>query len=111
MVQRFLVWSADLPTVENIKIPRIYFTGAFDNIELHMFGDSFQDIFKAVAFLRAREKTPTGKVKTVYRKYSRIAAHVGGVSPKHSHYRNPDDSITDPTELDEAERHIKYLVQ
>ena len=28
-----------------------------------MFGDSSQDIFKAVAFLRARVKTPTGEEK------------------------------------------------
>ena len=40
MVQRFLVCSADLPKLENIKIPRSYFSGPFDNIELHMFGDS-----------------------------------------------------------------------
>ena len=64
MVQRFLVWSADLPKLENIKIPRSYFKGPFDNVELHMFGDSSQDIFSAVAFLRARVTTPTGKVKT-----------------------------------------------
>ena len=64
MVQRFLVWSADLPKLENIKIPRSYFSGPFDSIELHMFGDSSQDIFSAVAFLRARVTTPTGKIKT-----------------------------------------------
>ena len=64
MVQRFLVWSADLPKLKNIKIPRSYFSGAFDNIELHMFGDSSEDTFSAVAFLRARVKTPTGEEKT-----------------------------------------------
>ena len=63
-VQRFLVWSADLPKLEKIKIPRSYFTGPFDNVELHVFGESSQDIFSAVAFLRARVTTPTGKVKT-----------------------------------------------
>ena len=64
MVQRFLYWSADLPKLENIKISRSYFSGPFDNLELHMFGDSSQDIFSAVAFLRARVKTPTGVEKT-----------------------------------------------
>ena len=64
MVQRFLIWSADLPKLENIKIPRSYFSGPFDNTELHMFGDSSQDIFSAVAFLRARVTTPAGKIKT-----------------------------------------------
>ena len=29
-----------------------------------MFGDSSQDIFSAVAFLRAQVKTPTGQEKT-----------------------------------------------
>ena len=66
MAQRFLVWSADLPKLENIKIPRSYFSGPFDNIELRMFGDSSQDNFSAVVFLRARVKTPTGEEKTAY---------------------------------------------
>ena len=43
IVQRFLVCSADYLKFENIKIPRSYFTGDFDNIELHMFGDRSQD--------------------------------------------------------------------
>ena len=64
MVQRFLIWSADLPKLENIKICRSYFSGPFDNVELHMFGDSSKDIFSAVTFLRARVTIPTGKIKT-----------------------------------------------
>ena len=64
IVQRFLVWSADLSKLENIKIPRSYLSGPFENIELHIFGDSSQDIFSAVAFLRAHVKTPTGEGKT-----------------------------------------------
>ena len=63
-VPRFLIRSVDLPKLENIKIPRSYFSGPSDNIELHMFGDSSQDIFSAVALLRARVKTPTGEEKT-----------------------------------------------
>ena len=46
-----------------------------------------------------------------YQKYLRIAAYVLRLLPKHAGYRNPDGSITDPTELDEAERHLQYLVQ
>ena len=56
--------DADLPKIENIKIPRSYFTVPFDNVELHMFGDSSQDIFSAVAFLRSRVMITTGEVKT-----------------------------------------------
>ena len=46
-----------------------------------------------------------------YQKYLRTAAYVLRLLPKHAGYRNPDGSITDPTELDEAERHLQYLVQ
>ena len=38
----------------SLTIPRSYFTDPFDRIELHMFGDSSQDVFCAVAFLHAR---------------------------------------------------------
>ena len=37
-----------------LTIPRSYFTGPFEDLELHVFGDSSQDVFSAVAFLRAR---------------------------------------------------------
>ena len=50
-------------SLKTSNFPRSYFSGPFDNIELHMFGDSSQDIFSAVAFLRARLTTPTGNIK------------------------------------------------
>ena len=40
-----------------------------------------------------------------------IAAYVLRFLPKHAGYRNLYGSITDPSELDEAERHLQYLVQ
>ena len=46
-----------------------------------------------------------------YQQYLRIAAYVLRLLPKHAGHRNRDGSITDPTELDEAERHVQYLVQ
>ena len=46
-----------------------------------------------------------------YQKYFRVAAYVRRLLPKHAGYRNLDGSINDPTELDEAERHLQYLVQ
>ena len=46
-----------------------------------------------------------------YQKYLRIAAYVFRLLSKHAGYRNLDGRITDPTELDEAERHLQYLVQ
>ena len=52
--EQFLDWAQELPTLSEITIPRSYFRGNIENIELHMFGDSSQDVFSAVAFLRAR---------------------------------------------------------
>ena len=46
-----------------------------------------------------------------YQKYLRIAAYVLRLLPKHVGYCNLDGSITDPTELDEAERRLQYLVR
>ena len=45
-----------------------------------------------------------------YQKYLRIAAYVFWLLPKHAGYRKLNGSITDSTELDEAERHLLYLV-
>ena len=45
-----------------------------------------------------------------YQKYLRIVAYVLRLLPKHIGYRTLDSSITDPTELDEAERRLQYVV-
>ena len=62
-INEFLVRRGDLPKLENIKVPWGYFTGPFDNVELHMLSDSFQDNFSAVTFQRARETIPTSELK------------------------------------------------
>ena len=46
-----------------------------------------------------------------YQNYLRIAAYVLRLLPKHAGHRNLDGGITDPTELDEAERHLQNFVQ
>ena len=46
-----------------------------------------------------------------YRKLLRVTAYVLRLLPSHESYRNVDGSIADPVELDEAERHLQYLVQ
>ena len=51
---KFLEWRSGLPILGQLIIPRCYFASAVDKIELHMFGDSSQEIFCAVGFLRAR---------------------------------------------------------
>ena len=46
-----------------------------------------------------------------YQKLLRITAYALRLLPSHECYRNADGCITDPTELDEAEHHLQYLVQ
>ena len=53
-----------------------------------------------------------GLISLVFiKKYLRIAACGLWLLPKHAGYHSLDGSITDPTELDEAELHLQYLVQ
>ena len=47
-----------------MTIPRSYFSGPFEHLELHMFGDSSQDVFNAVGFLRAQVTCTSGEIKT-----------------------------------------------
>ena len=50
----FLEWHSGVYLLVSLVIPRSYFIDPFDQIELHMFGAGSQDVFCAVAFLRAR---------------------------------------------------------
>ena len=51
---KFLEWHSGLTLLGQLTIPRCYFTEPVDQIELHMFSDSSQDVFCAVGFFRAR---------------------------------------------------------
>ena len=46
-----------------------------------------------------------------YQKLQRRTAYALRLLPSHECYRNADGSILDTTELDEAERHLQYLLQ
>ena len=63
-VDRFLAWCVELPRLAEITIPGSYFLGPFKNLELHMFGDSSQDVFSAVGFLRAQVTCTSGEITT-----------------------------------------------
>ena len=56
----FLEWSVELPKLAEITISRSYFSGKFEHPELHMFGESSQEVFSALAFLRAQVNTSSG---------------------------------------------------
>ena len=61
---RFLAWCFELPRLAEITIPRSYFSGPFQHLELHMFGDSSQDVFSAVGFLRTQATCTSGEIIT-----------------------------------------------
>ena len=54
IAEKFLEWSDELTRLTEITIPRSYFEGQLEKVELQIFGDSSQDIFSSVAFLRAK---------------------------------------------------------
>ena len=58
--EKFLEWTAELPKLSEITIPRCYFRGIIESVELHVFGHSSQDVFSAVVFLRARVDSNEG---------------------------------------------------
>ena len=70
---RFLEWCSALPKLEQFSIPRFFFPGIPEHIELHVFGDSSAEIFCAVAYLRGKIAGATHtKVSFVFAK-ARVA--------------------------------------
>ena len=63
-VDRFIAWCVELPRLAEITIPRNYSSGPFQHLELHMFGDTSQDVFSAVGFLRAQVTCTSGEIRT-----------------------------------------------
>ena len=59
MIDQFSSWSSELPTLVLLNIVRCYFSCPFEHFDLHVFGDSSQEVFSAVAFLRALVSPPT----------------------------------------------------
>ena len=55
-VERF-DWSVKITKLAEITIPRRYFSGNIEQLELHMLSDSSQDVFSAVVILRAQVNT------------------------------------------------------
>ena len=64
MIDQFSSWSSELPTLALLTIPRCYFSGPFEHLELHVFGDSSQEVLSAVAFLRALVSPPSENKRT-----------------------------------------------
>ena len=49
----FHQWMRELPEVQQVVIPRVYFTGSPCRLELHVFGDASLDAMCSVMYLRA----------------------------------------------------------
>ena len=87
LVTKFTEWSKELPlpTLSDITIPRAYFVGKIEAMELHLFGDSSQEVFSAVAFLRAKvtakDSGPTTELAFVFGK-ARVAPMKALTIPK-----------------------------
>ena len=63
-VTKFLDWTQELPVISDIAIARAYFQGTVEAPELHIFGDSSQDVFSAVVFLRGKVVSENGCPQT-----------------------------------------------
>ena len=52
--EKFIEWHTGLPILGRLTISRCFFDTPVDQMELHIFGDSSQDKFCSVVFLRGR---------------------------------------------------------
>ena len=84
IVTKFTDCSSELGSLSEIVIPRSYFQRNVERLELPMFGDSSQDVFSAVAFLRGKIVSGHGnstELAFVFRK-ARVATVKASSIPK-----------------------------
>ncbi len=75
----FTDWCNELHVLNEMKVPRSYFSFNPDGVELHVFGDASLEAFGAVAFLRA--KSPQDQLAFVLGK-ARVAPMKSWTIPK-----------------------------
>ena len=92
-------------------------TDVVDNINLGVVTKEQED--DSISSLAASVTKPPKEQSTnliqfdktsTYQKLLRATAYVLRLLPSHESYSTVDGSIADPVELDEAERHLQYLV-
>ena len=111
-------WVRGLDFLRTKQSPFVPNTDVVDNIKLGVVTEEQDD--DSISSLAAsvskppREQSnnliPLDKFSS-YQKLLRVIAYVLRFLPSHESYRNVDGSIADLVELDEAERHLLYLVQ
>ena len=109
-------WVKGLHFLSNSRFPFVPNKDVINNIKLGVNQAVTMEDTVSLSTSVKKQITPVPSIFpfdkfSSYQKYLRIAAYVLRFLPKHAGYRNLDGSITDPTELDEAERHLQYLVQ
>ena len=111
-------WVRDPDFLRTKQFPFLPNTDVVDNIKLGVVTKEQDDdsISSLVASVTKPPKEqsinliPFDKFSS-YQKLLRVTAYVLRLLPSHESYRTVDGSIVDPVELDEAERHLQYLVQ
>ena len=83
IVTKFLDWTQELPALSDIAIARTYFQGKVEALELHIFGDSSQEVFSAVVFLRGKVISGNGCPQTNHR--FRVWKSQSGTHESHDH--------------------------
>ena len=109
-------WVKSPQFLSNSRFPFVPIKDVFNKIKLGVNQKVTIEDTVSLATSVKKQMTPVPSIFpfdkfSSYQKYLRIAAYVLRFLPKHAGYRKLYGSITDPTELDEAERHLQYLVQ
>ena len=117
-VLRSSSWVRDPDFLRTMQFPFVPNTDVFDNIKLGAVTKEQDD--DSISSLAASVTKPSKEQSTnlitfdkfsSYQKLLNVTAYVLRLLPTHESYRTIDGSIADPVELDEAERHLQYLVQ
>ena len=109
-------WLRGLDFLRTKQFPFVPNTDVVDNIKLGVVTKKQDSISSLAASVtnppmeQSIKLIPFDRFSS-YQKLLRVTAYVLRLLPSHESYRTVDGCIADPVELDEAKRHLQYLVQ